>query len=379
MHLRQQHAAGRHPHRVAAPGAQKLRRQPGIFGRRQPHIEARQRPPPRPPANSGDKRARHPVAPIGAGVDRAEQQQDRQHRAHAPRIAPRQAGSRPADAQPAGRRRHAVAVRRPQRAGAAVKRGARPSASASAGGEADRSPARCAGAPRCGRAMRRSPRLAAPRHRRDKGERKCAERRGMDDAGSSGNTSNSATTAKTAEDAQGRPGRRPARAPTAAPRAPIAGARSTDATVAADRSCSPSARPPDPQYRRASRARRRAPASLRSSAAPGSPRSALPPPAPRAPAGGCCKSSSSPRHRRRHWSAPPDRPRPSGGRSRSTAKVSPVSHTGPTTSAGLTHRARHRAAATGTISCQASYSAGRIRSFIAASSTTNRLVAPSLT
>ena len=54
------------------------------------------------------------------------------------------------------------------------------------------------------------------------------------------------------------------------------------------------------------------------------------------------------------------------------AKVSPDSQTGPTTSAGVTG-ATASTAETGTMPCQASYIAGRIRSFIAASSTMKRL------
>ncbi len=57
---------------------------------------------------------------------------------------------------------------------------------------------------------------------------------------------------------------------------------------------------------------------------------------------------------------------------RSRAKVSPDSQTGPTTSAAAT-AATASTAETGTMPCQASYIAGRIRSFIAASSTTKRL------
>src|SRR5712691_3313451 len=124
MHLGEQHAAGRNPHRLAIAGPQELRRQPGVFGRRQPQIKAgRDRW--RPAGKVRQKRPRHPVAPIGTGIDRAEQQQHRQHRAHPPRVAPGQASRRPADAQPAHCRRHTALMRRPQNAGRAIERRAR--------------------------------------------------------------------------------------------------------------------------------------------------------------------------------------------------------------------------------------------------------------
>ncbi len=124
MHLRQQYAAGRHAHHRAVAGAQELRRQAGIFRRRQPQIEAR-----RGCRRAGREVRRHgagqPIAPIAAGIDRAEQQQDRQHRAQPPGVAPGEAGGGPADAQPAHRRRHPALVRRPQRSRRRVERRAR--------------------------------------------------------------------------------------------------------------------------------------------------------------------------------------------------------------------------------------------------------------
>src|SRR5271169_6279466 len=59
-----------------------------------------------------------------------------------------------------------------------------------------------------------------------------------------------------------------------------------------------------------------------------------------------------------------------GGSERLRANVSLLSHTGPTTEHGLTG-ATASIGETGTMPCQASYIAGRTRSFIAAFNTTN--------
>ena len=67
-----------------------------------------------------------PVLPVAPGVDRAEQQQDRQDRAQPPRITARPARQPAADPQSAHRRFHAPPVRFPQAGRGVVERPARP-------------------------------------------------------------------------------------------------------------------------------------------------------------------------------------------------------------------------------------------------------------
>ena len=76
----------------------------------------------------------------------------------------------------------------------------------------------------------------------------------------------------------------------------------------------------------------RSPADPPSSPAAESAAPLRPPPAPPPAAAACCSSNSAPCHKRRHRAAPPGRLPPPASASRSRAKKSPVSHTGPTTS-----------------------------------------------
>ena len=186
-------------------GAQELRREAGIFGRAYPQLEAagqRRR-------GTGEARPKRPqcaIAPIGTGIDNGQQQQDCQNRADAPRIAPRQAGNRPADPQPAQRRRHPPLMRRPQQPRIFIQRCAR--AIAERLQRTVRQPARLLDAASCRRYIgpTAAPRRAhAPSRRRGKCNREQRENAGMRDARQSRQQVEQRSDRKNAEDAEGRP------------------------------------------------------------------------------------------------------------------------------------------------------------------------------
>ena len=150
MHLREQLAAGRDADRLACLRPQELRRQPGIFGRRHPDVEAggdRRRP----PAISGAKARTRRSRQSAPGVDRADQQQDRQDGAQPPRIARAKPAARQPDPQPPRRCLHAPPVGLPQRRRCASS------------GPLGRSASACSG--RCSRPLACSMRRRAADHR----------------------------------------------------------------------------------------------------------------------------------------------------------------------------------------------------------------------
>ena len=125
MDLGEKRAAGRHAHGFRHSRPQKLRRQTGVLRWRHPDVEARgdRGWPRRQCRRHGPREA---IAPIGAGIDSADQQQDRQQSPQPPRIARREPGMRDADPQPAGRQLHTPEMRLPQTGRLRVERPAWP-------------------------------------------------------------------------------------------------------------------------------------------------------------------------------------------------------------------------------------------------------------
>ena len=124
MHLGEEHAAGRDGDRSGIAGAQELRRQPGIFGRRNPQVEAG-RHCGAAPVEARRQCPHRALAPIGARVYDRQHQEDRQDRSQPPGIVLGQSGNRPADTQAADCGFHPLAMRHPQPCRGAVQRDAR--------------------------------------------------------------------------------------------------------------------------------------------------------------------------------------------------------------------------------------------------------------
>ena len=125
MHLGEQLAAGRDTQGLGGFRTQELRRQPGIVGRRYPGVEACGGVT-RPSADVGFEGPDEAIAPVSAGIDRSEQQQDRQDGAQPPRITGSEPGLRQPDPQSARRCFHAPPVCFPQPCRRCVERPARP-------------------------------------------------------------------------------------------------------------------------------------------------------------------------------------------------------------------------------------------------------------